>query len=427
MQANRDKYLQQLISNMHNGRIKIITGLRRVGKSFLLFEIFGDYLHQQGIDDNHILKMPLDDNTYARYRNPMELDKYIREWIQQDDQIHYILLDDIQLIGTIENPWLAGDYIGFVDVLLGLMKIKNADIYITGSNSKMLSNDIVTQFKDRGDVINVSPLTFSEYYEACDNKESAWLDYRTYGGLPNILNLKNHEEKSSYLKNLIISTYIKDVIERNHLNSEIDTLNDLLKLISSAVGSLTNPTKLSKKFKSELQKDVASSTITKYLNCFENAFLIEKASRYDVKGRKYFGTPIKYYFTDIGLRNALLDFREHEDTHIIENILFNELKFRGYEVDFGVVEYNYKENEKSKRKFLEIDFVANKDSERIYIQSALSIAEPEKMQQKAESLKRSKDQFRKIIITKDEAYPWFNSDGILIFNLKQFLLSNKFA
>lgn len=245
---------------------------------------------------------------------------------------------------------------------------------------------------------------------------------RTYGGLPNILNLKNHEEKSAYLKNLFASTYIRDVLERNHLSGEIDTLDDLLMVISSAVGSLTNPTKLANTFKSVLQKEVAASTITKYLSCFEDAFILEKANRYDVKGRKYLGTPMKYYYTDIGLRNAKLDFRQQEETHIMENIIYNELKYRGYEVDVGLVEYNYKEVGKSKRKQLEIDFVANKGSERIYIQSALSVADSDKMSQETESLQRSKDGFKKIIITRDECYPWYNEDGIMILNLQQFLL-----
>lgn len=424
MKANREKYLQKLIAKKHNGRIKIITGLRRSGKSFLLFELFAKHLSDLGVDDAHILKIPLDETANARYRNPMELDAYVRQQVSADDKMHYIFLDEIQFVASMPNPWVPGDTIGFVDVLLGLMKIKNADIYVTGSNSKMLSKDIVTQFRDRGDEIKVNPLSFSEYFEACENKDSAWSEYLTYGGLPHILNLENHEEKSRYLKNLFASTYLKDVLERNNLNSEIDTLDNLLKVTASATGSLTNPTKLSNTFKSDLKKDIQANTIAKYLNCFEDAFLIDRANRYDVKGRKYLGTPLKFYYTDIGLRNAKLDFRQQEESHIMENILFNELKFRGFDVDVGVVEYNYKEDGKSKRKQLEIDFIASKGSERIYIQSALTVADSDKMKQETESLRRTRDSFKKIIITKDEASPWYNEDGILVLNLKQFLMDD---
>lgn len=423
MQANREKYLKRLVEKKHNGRIKIITGLRRVGKSYLLFELFAKHLHEQGVDDDHILKMPLDEHAFARYRNPMELDAYIRARVRSDDKMHYVFLDEIQFVATIQNPWLPGDTIGFVDVLLGLMKIRNADIYVTGSNSRMLSKDVVTQFRDRGDEIRVNPLTFREYCDACDNRENAWLEYRTYGGLPNLLNMKTHEEKASYLKNLFASTYTRDVLERNKLDGAMDTLDDLLKAVSSSVGSLTNPAKISNTFKSELNKDVAPATITKYLGCFEDAFILEKANRYDVKGRRYLGTPMKYYYTDIGLRNAKLDFRQQEESRIMENILYNELRYRGFEVDVGSVEYNFKEDGKSKRKQLEIDFVVNKGSERIYIQSALTVADAEKMKQETESLRRTKDYFKKVIITKDEAYPWHTEEGILVLNLRQFLLN----
>ena len=426
MQAKREKYLKRLIEKKHNGRIKIITGLRRVGKSYLLFELFAKHLHEQGVEDSHILKMPLDERAFARYRNPAELDSFVRAWVRGDDKMHYVFLDEIQFVATVQNPWLPGDTIGFVDVLLGLMKIRNADIYVTGSNSRMLSKDVVTQFRDRGDEIRVNPLTFREYYDVCEDKENAWLEYRTYGGLPNLINMKTHEEKAAYLKNLFASTYNRDVLERNRLDGEMDTLDDLLKAVSSSVGSLTNPSRISNTFKSELKKDIPPATVAKYLACFEDAFILEKANRYDVKGRKYLGTPMKYYYTDVGLRNARLDFRQQEESHIMENILYNELKYRGFEVDVGAVEYNYKEGGKSKRKQLEIDFVANKGSERIYIQSALTVADSEKMRQETESLRRTKDGFRKVVITKDEAYPWHTEDGILVLNLRQFLLNEDY-
>ena len=428
MEAKRSKYLDKLISKKHNGRIKIISGLRRSGKSYLLFELFYRHLRNVGIDDSHILKLALDESSNAKYRNPMELEKYVRENISNDEAMHYVFLDEIQFVRSIPNPWLPGtdEQIGFVDVLLGLMKIKNLDIYVTGCNSKMLSKNIVTQFRDRGNVIEVHPLSFVEFYEAFSgDKSKTWLEFRTYGGLPNILHLNSHEEKSEYLKNLFHSTYLKDVVERNYLHADVEKLSDLLNVVASSVGSLTNPSKLSNTFKSMKNQKVSSATLAKYLDFFEDTFILSKAHRFDVKGKKYLSSPLKYYFNDIGLRNALLNFRQQEEPHIMENILFNELKIRGYDVDVGIVEYNYKQESKSMRKQLEIDFVVNKSDKRVYIQSALTINDPKKMIQESESLKRVHDNFQKIIITKDETYPWHTDDGTLIINLQDFLLNSK--
>lgn len=426
MEFSRLEYMQKLISKMHNGRVKIITGIRRCGKSYLLFELFTRYLQKEGIAANQIITLALDEFRNAKYRNPMELDKYIREQITDKSKQYYILIDEIQFVSEIQNPYVESHdaKLTFVDVVLGLIKIKNADVYITGSNSKMLSSDVLTQFRDRGDEIRVYPLSFAEFHEMYEgNERDAWVDYYTYGGMPIVSSLPSHEEKSQYLRNLFKGTYIKDVVERYNIQNDTAVLEDLLNITASAVGSLTNPTKLSKTFLSEKQIKISSATIDKYLDYFVDAFLIYRANRYDVKGKRYMQTPLKYYYTDVGLRNVRLGFRQQEETHIMENVLYLDLIRRGYDVDVGVVEQNIKTPEGKKlRKQLEVDFVVNRGDERYYIQSALSVAEPEKRKHEIESLIRIPDSFKKIVITRDYIKPWTDESGIQYVGVEQFLL-----
>lgn len=422
----RNIYLDKLIQKKNNGLIKIITGIRRCGKSYLLFEIYHQYLVDSGVEEACIVELSLDEISNIKYRNPLELDRYIRERIEDKTKQYYVFIDEIQMVSEIKNPYVEDDgaKVGFVDVLLGLMKIKNADIYVTGSNSRMLSSDILTTFKDRGDEIHVNPLTYKEFYEAYEGeKRYAWREYFTYGGMPLVLFQKTHEEKSKYLKDLFSKTYITDVIERNKINNDKEILEDLLNYISSAVGSLTNPTKLSNTFKSSKNIAVSSETVGRYLDYFVDAFIITKAHRYDIKGRKYIGSPLKYYFTDIGLRNARLGFRQQEENHIMENIIYNELRVREFDIDVGVVEYHSKDgNGKSIRTQLEVDFVANKGSKRYYIQSALSVSQEEKRLQEINSLKRVADSYKKIVVVKDDIIPWHDENGILYIGIEQFLL-----
>lgn len=426
MEFSRLEYMQKLISKMHNGRVKIITGIRRCGKSYLLFELFTRYLQEEGIAANQIITLALDEFRNAKYRNPMELDKYIREQITDKSKQYYILIDEIQFVSEIQNPYVESHdaKLTFVDVVIGLVKIKNADVYITGSNSKMLSSDVLTQFRDRGDEIRVYPLSFTEFHEMYEGNEcDAWVDYYTYGGMPIVSSLPSHEEKSQYLRNLFKRTYIKDVVERYNIQNDTAVLEDLLNITASAVGSLTNPTKLSKTFLSEKLIKISSATIDKYLDYFVDAFLIYRANRYDVKGKRYMQTPLKYYYTDVGLRNVRLGFRQQEETHIMENVLYLDLIRRGYDVDVGVVEQNIKTPEGKKlRKQLEVDFVVNRGDERYYIQSALSVAEPEKRKQKIESFIRIPDSFKKIVITRDYIKPWTDENGIQYVGVEQFLL-----
>ena len=426
MEFSRLEYMQKLISKMHNGRVKIITGIRRCGKSYLLFELFTRYLQEEGIAANQIITLALDEFRNAKYRNPMELDKYIREQITDKSKQYYILIDEIQFVSEIQNPYVESHdaKLTFVDVVIGLVKIKNADVYITGSNSKMLSSDVLTQFRDRGDEIRVYPLSFTEFHEMYEgNERDAWVDYYTYGGMPIVSSLPSHEEKSQYLRNLFKRTYIKDVVERYNIQNDTAVLEDLLNITASAVGSLTNPTKLSKTFLSEKLIKISSATIDKYLDYFVDAFLIYRANRYDVKGKRYMQTPLKYYYTDVGLRNVRLGFRQQEETHIMENVLYLDLIRRGYDVHVGVVEQNIKTPEGKKlRKQLEVDFVVNRGDERYYIQSALSVAEPEKRKHEIESLIRIPDSFKKIVITRDYIKPWTDENGIQYVGVEQFLL-----
>ena len=423
----REQYLNKIISKKDNGRIKIITGLRRSGKSVLLFQLYRDWLIREGIHEDHIIALALDIWENAKYRNPIELDKYVRDRMVADGEKYYIFIDEIQFVAEIQNPYVDNPdaKISFIDVVLGFMQMKNADVYVTGSNSRMLSSDILTQFRDRGDEIRVYPLSFAEFYrEYKGDKRGAWQDYYTYGGMPFVTSLETHEEKSRYLKDLFDRTYIKDVLERHEIKNDAAVLSILLDILASGIGSLTNPTKLSNTFKSERQIAIGSETIEKYIGYFEEAFLIEKAVRYDIKGRKYIGTPAKYYYTDLGLRNARLGFRQLEETHIMENVLYNDLIRRGMDVDIGVVEYNTKDTAGKKiRKQLEVDFVVNKGEKRFYIQSALSIADPEKKEQEIASLKRIPDSFSKIVVVRDYLNPWQDENGIVYLGIEQFLLN----
>ena len=422
----REQYLNKIKSKKDNGRIKIITGLRRSGKSVLLFELYRDWLISEDVHEDHIIALALDVLENTKYRNPIELDKYVRERMTEDGERYYILIDEIQFVSEIQNPYVDNTdaKITFIDVVLGFMQMKNADVYVTGSNSKMLSSDILTQFRDRGDEIRVYPLSFAEFYNKYEgDKRGAWQDYYTYGGMPLAASLETHEEKSQYLKDLFDRTYIKDVLERHEIKNDEEVLSVLLDILASGIGSLTNPTKLSNTFKSERQIAIGSETIERYIGYFEESFLIKKAVRYDVKGRKYIGTPAKYYYTDLGLRNARLGFRQLEETHIMENVLYNDLIRRGMNVDVGVVEYNTKDPDGKKiRKQLEVDFVVNKGDKRFYIQSALSIADPEKKEQEIASLKRIPDSFAKIVVVRDYLKPWQDENGITYVGIEQFLL-----
>ena len=429
MIIKRDRYLQKLIAKKDNGLIKIITGIRRCGKSFLLFNLYHEYLNSVGIDDVHIIELALDEAMNARYRNPMELDTYIRSKVKDSSQRYYIFIDEIQMTVSIPNPYIndKSARIGFVDVLLGLMKIRNADIYVTGSNSRMLSSDIMTEFRGRGDEIRVSPLTYGEFYSAFEgDKRHAWREYYTYGGMPLILSQKSHEEKSKYLKDLFAKTYVTDVLEHNRIANDQSVLEDLLNVVSSSVGSLTNPTKLSNTFKSVKHTQISSNTISKYLDFFIDAFIMRKAQRYDIKGKRYINSLMKYYFTDVGLRNARLNFRQQEENHIMENVIFNELAAREFDIDVGVVEYNHlDEKGKKVRTQLEVDFVANNGSRRYYIQSAFLIDSEEKRKQEINSLMRVPDSFRKIVVVRDDILPWHDDNGILYVGIEQFLLDER--
>lgn len=426
MIIERKRYLDKLIAKRENGLIKVITGIRRCGKSFLLLELYHAHLISSGVAEENIIELALDEIANARYRNPLELDQYVRNRLTNKNEKYYVFIDEIQKVSEIQNPYVDDPKakLGFVDVLLGLMKLKNIDLYVTGSNSRMLSSDILTEFRGRGDEIRVNPLTYSEFYLAyAGDKRYAWREYYTYGGMPLIMTMKSHEEKSKYLKDLFSKTYLSDVLEHNRITNEQMVLEELLNIVSSAIGSLTNPSKLSNTFHTVKQINITSGTISRYLDYFTDAFVLYKAHRYDIKGKKYIDTPLKYYFTDVGLRNARLNFRQQEENHIMENVIYNELIAREFDVDIGVVEYNYTSSEgKKMRTQLEIDFVANKGSKRYYIQSALSVAEEEKRKQEINSLVRVADSFRKIVVVKDNIMPWHDDTGILYIGIEDFLL-----
>lgn len=411
MIINRDTYLDQLIERKENGQIKVITGIRRCGKSYLLFELYYSYLLSLGINPNHIIRIALDSEESEEFLDRKKLHEKIKSLIV-DESKYYIMLDEIQLVD------------GFEKVLNSLNRNNNLDIYVTGSNSKFLSSDILAEFRGRGDEIRVYPLSFKEYSSAYDGSiDQAWIEYFTYGGLPLILNLKSDQAKSKYLKDLFENTYIKDVIDRNHIQKD-SVLDAVIDMLASSTGSLTNPLKIANTFKSKGHVNATDKTIKTYIDYLIDAFLIEKVSRYDVKGKRYIHSPFKYYFTDIGLRNARLNFRQQEENHIMENLIFNELLIRGYNVDVGIVEIIEKnEDNVSVRKKFEIDFICNKQSKKYYIQSAYEIPTKEKLEQEQQSLLHTKDSFKKIIIVKDRIKPWHNENGILIIGLIDFFLN----
>lgn len=410
MEIKRDFYLNKLIKHQKNGMVKIVTGVRRCGKSYLLFKLFRDYLLGSGVPTDHIIAIALDDYGNKALQNPDELYQHIKNAIA-DEGDYYILLDEIQLVADFES------------VINGFMHIPNADIYVTGSNSKFLSSDIITEFRGRGDEIRVYPLNFSEFYSAYGGEfDKAWVMYCNFGGMPLCLSMQTQEDKAKYLTNLFETTYLADIINRNSLrgNTEIGELTDVL---ASSIGSLTNPLKLSNTFGSTKNVKLSVNTIINYLNYLQDAFLIEKAVRYDIKGKKYINTPAKYYFVDMGLRNARLSFRQQEYTHIMENVIYNELRLRGYSVDVGVVENVSRESGgEPARNRLEVDFVVNSGNKRYYIQSAYNIASEEKMRQEQASLLSINDAFRKIIIVNQPIMSGYNEQGILMLSLQDFLM-----
>lgn len=411
MQIKRDFYLQLLVDGKQNGLIKIVTGIRRCGKSFLLFKLFRQYLLDVGVDSDHIIQIALDDIENANLREPLPLYKCIKAKMT-DEELYYILLDEVQLVPRFE------------EVLNSLLRIDNADVYVTGSNSKFLSSDIITEFRGRGDEIHLYPLSLSEYCEGTGlSPAEAWKDYYTYGGLPHTLSLGTEKKKIDYLNNLFESVYLIDILERHHIKNKAE-FEELVKIIASGIGAPTNPTKLENTFKSVKKVNIDSVTISRYLGYMQDAFLIEKAERYDVKGKKYIGSLAKYYFTDIGLRNAILGLRQQEETHIMENIIYNELRRRGCKVDVGMIEQRFVDNDgKWQRKQLEVDFVVNEGNQRYYIQSALALPDEEKRKQEMGSLLRINDSFKKIIIVKDDIKPWRDENGILTMGLLDFLIN----
>ena len=410
MVIKRDFYLSKLIQHKKNGMVKIITGIRRCGKSYLLFKLFRDHLLESGIKEDHIISIALDDFGNRKLQNPDELYNYVKSQIV-DNEDYYILLDEIQLVPEFES------------VINGFMHIPNADIYVTGSNSKFLSSDIITEFRGRGDEIRVYPLNFSEFYSVYGGDfDKAWIMYCNYGGMPLCLSMETVADKAKYLTSLFDTTYLADIINRNNLRGNVE-INELTDVLASSIGSLTNPLKLSNTFASTKNVKLSANTISSYLNYLQDAFLIERAVRYDIKGKKYINTPAKYYFVDLGLRNARLSFRQQEYTHIMENVIYNELRLRGYSVDVGVVENVEKENGVSVRKTLEVDFVVNLGNRRYYIQSAYSIPSEEKMAQEQASLLSINDAFRKIIIVNQPIMSGYNEQGILMLSLQDFLMN----
>ncbi|MBQ7638344.1 MAG: ATP-binding protein [Clostridia bacterium] len=426
MEIKRDRYLRKLIDRRENGLIKVITGIRRCGKSYLLFELYHSYLKNDGVADDHIIELALDEDVNARYRNPLELGQYIRSLLTDKNGMYYVFLDEIQKVADIPNPYLPGtdETVGFVDVLLGLMKLKNVDLYVTGSNSRMLSTDILTEFRGRGDEIRVNPLTFAEFYEAFPgDKRDAWREYFTFGGMPLVLSQRTNEDKSRYLHMLFDKIYLDDIMARRNILNDKSVLDDLLDFVSSAVGSLTNPAKLQNTFATVKGVKISDDTIVRYLDYFMDSFLLYRAKRYDVKGKKYIGSPVKYYYSDVGLRNARLDFRQQEETHIMENIIYNELRARDFDVDVGVVTVNeHKANGSGRRVQCEVDFVVNRAGGRAYIQSAFAIPDEEKRKQETASLRAISDSFRKIVVVRDHIVPWYDENGVYFVGVEDFLL-----
>lgn len=417
----RNSYLNRLIEKKENGLIKVITGIRRCGKSYLLFNLFYDYLVESGVSEEQIITIALDDDTFVRYRDPDELSKYIRAKIVNKEQ-YYILIDEVQYAITreeLKNPENTRLY----NVLNGLMRLRNVDIYVTGSNSKMLTKDVLTAFRGRGDELKVFPISFKEYYDFIGgDKSDIYEEYALYGGMPLVLFKKSDAEKMSYLRGLFTEVYFKDIVERYDIALP-DVLEELTDDLCSSIGSLTNASKIANTLQSVKGVKVSSTTISSYLNYLIESFLFSNAKRYDVKGKKYFEYPSKYYCTDIGLRNARLNFRQQEETHIMENVIYNELLCRGYSVDVGVVEIVERKDNKQSKKQCEIDFVVNVGSKKYYIQSALNVSDPAKMDTELRPLKNTNDFFKRIIISKTSQKPWTDEDGILHLGLYEFLLN----
>ncbi len=410
MKIQRQNYLNRLINKKGNGLIKVVTGVRRCGKSYLLFNLFHEYLLNEGVDESHIIEIALDDRRNIELRNPDNMLKYVDSRIV-DREMYYIILDEVQLLGEFE------------DVLNSFLHIRNADVYVTGSNSKFLSSDVITEFRGRGDEIRIYPLSFSEFMSVYDGTvDEGWDDYFNYGGLPLVLSCPTPEEKSEYLISQFKKVYVSDLIDRHTIRNE-EEFDELLDILASAIGSLTNPLKLAKTFKSVKNKVISDKTLKKYLDYLIDAFLVSKAKRYDIKGKKYINSPAKYYFEDIGLRNARLEFRQTEENHIMENIIYNELRIRGFRVDVGLVEhYSKDENKKSVKKQLEVDFVATKGSRKYYIQSAFAMSNPEKIAQEQRSLLSIPDSFKKIIVVRDNIKVRRNEQGIVTIGICNFLL-----
>lgn len=410
MEIKRDRYLNLLISKRHNGLVKVITGMRRCGKSYLLFHLFKESLLLDGISEDHIIEIAFDAFENKPFRDPDVLYRYLKEQIK-DDGMYYVLLDEVQLLGEFEA------------ILNSLTRMKNVDVYVTGSNARFLSKDVITEFRGRGDEVHMYPLSFAEFMSVYPgSKQDGWNEYMLYGGLPLVLNFPTPDQKIAFLKSLFEETYISDIVGRHSIRNRAE-LEELLNILSSAIGSLTNPEKLSATFRSVKNKKISSNTIRRYLDYLCDSFLIDTALRYDVRGKKYIDTPLKYYFTDMGLRNARLNFRQLEETHSMENILFNELKIRGFNVDVGVIiQHEPNENGNSVRKQLEIDFVCNKGSRRYYIQSAYAIPDQAKLEQEQRSLMLTGDFFKRMIVTKDTPAPHYNDDGVLLMSVYDFLL-----
>mgnify|MGYP002624838040 CR=1 FL=1 len=411
MEIKRDLHLNKLIDSKHNGMIKVVTGVRRCGKSYLLFNLFCQHLKEEGIAEDHIIKVDLEDRRNKALRNPDALLNYIDSHMT-DKQMYYILLDEVQHVDEFE------------DVLNSYLKIDNADVYVTGSNSKFLSKDVITEFRGRGDEIKIAPLSFREFMSVFQgNREKALEEYMLYGGLPKVVTFSTPEKKVEYLKGLFKKTYLTDIKERYKIKND-DDLEELIDIVASSIGGLTNPTKLENTFQTVKHSDISHTTIKSYLDILQDVFLIEKSVRYDIKGRKYIDTPAKYYFSDLGLRNARLNFRQYEETHLLENLIYNELRLRGMSVDVGVVIKNEKDaNGVSVRKQLEVDFVCNQGSQRYYIQSALRLPNKEKREQEVRSLKNINDSFKKFVVTEDMISRYLDDDGITYMNIYEFLLN----
>ena len=412
MEIQRNGYLEQLVLKKDNGMIKIITGIRRCGKSYLLFTLFKRYLLNSGIDAEHIIEIALDGIENEELRDPKECYRYIKN-VMKDEGRYYLLLDEVQFMPRFE------------EVLNSLLRMSNIDVYVTGSNSKFLSSDIVTEFRGRGDEIRIYPLSFAEFYSAYEGDyDDAWNEYMIYGGLPQVASFQTERQKAEYLKNIFSNVYLKDVVERNHIQN-IDELGTLVDILASVIGAPTNPTKISNTYASERKISYSNKTISNHIDYLADAFLISKANRYDIKGRKYIGANLKYYFTDIGLRNARLNFRQQEPTHIMENVVYNELLIRGYNVDVGIVDiFAQDDTGKRIRKQLEVDFVVNQGSQRYYIQVAYDMSSEDKQIQEFNSLRNIPDSFKKIVIVNGTTKPWRNEDGFVIMGMKYFLLNS---